>query len=328
MKLQQLKYLVAIAENNLSITHAAEKVYTSQPGISKQLRLLEEELNLKIFIRNGKQLAGITPAGEEIIGRARNILQEVSNIKRLSREQEPGSNNITLSLATTQTQAKYVLPSALSQLQKKYKNLKIELEQGSTEQIIELLTKDKVDFAIISGNLELSTEFIKVPCYQWDRLVVFPVEHPLGDLTKLNLKDVVKYPLITYNMNVKQSSSLMAAAQQEKLQPNVVFTAADADVIKTYVRSGLGVGIIASMAFEPKKDRDLIGYSTAQFLPKSTTWLVFKKGAFFPSYMKEFVQIFAPHVDHEMLTSLQNTQRKELQHNDEEALPMHNSWQV
>lgn len=169
MKLQQLKYLVAIEDNNLSISKAADKIFTSQPGISKQLRLLEEELDCQIFNRNGKQLVGVTSLGREIISRARNIIQEVNNIKRLSGEKSLTSEDTTISLATTQTQANYVLPVVFRQFHKIYKNLKFEIEQGSTEQIIELLSKDNVDFAIISGNLNLPSDIIKIPCFQWHR---------------------------------------------------------------------------------------------------------------------------------------------------------------
>ena len=330
MKLQQLKYLLAIEDNNLSISKAAEKIFTSQPGISKQLRLLEEELDCQIFNRNGKQLVGVTSLGREIINRARNIIQEVNNIKRLSGEKSITSEDTTISLATTQTQANYVLPSVFTQFHKVYKNLKFEIEQGSTEQIIELLSKDKVDFAIISGNLNLPSDIIKIPCFQWNRLIIFPLNHPLGDLKEIKLQDLAKYPLITYNMNSKKKSTLMTAAKNENIDLNILFTAQDADVIKTYVRNEMGVGIIASMAFEPKVDEDLIGYSTKNLLPRSTTWLIFKKGTFIPSYMKDFIQIFAPHVSHEVINRYltEDIDIKEFGIESDEQLPMHQMWDI
>jgi len=330
VKLQQLKYLIAIEDNDLSISKAAEKIFTSQPGISKQLRLLEEELDCQIFSRNGKQLVEITPLGREIIERARNILQEVNNIKRLSGEKSLATNNITISLATTQTQAKYVLPSVFGQFHKIYKSLKIEIEQGSTEQIIDLLSKDEVDFAIVSGNLSLPSDILKIPCYQWHRLIIFPLDHPLGELKKITLSDIAKYPLITYNMKSKQKSSLMAAASAENLQLDIVFTSQDADVIKTYVRNGMGVGIIASMAFDPTTDTDLIGYTTKEILDRSTTWLTFKKGTFIPTYMKDFIQIFAPHLSHEIINkylSKDNDSDKSEQE-DINQLPIHQQWDI
>ncbi|MFT5520993.1 MAG: LysR family cys regulon transcriptional activator [Enterobacterales bacterium] len=330
MKLQQLKYLVAIEENNLSISRAAEKIFTSQPGISKQLRLLEEELDCQIFSRNGKQLVSVTPLGTEIIHRSRNILQEMNNIKRLSSEKNITTENTTISLATTQTQAKYVLPSVFTQFHKIYKNLKIEIEQGSTEQTLELLSKDKVDFAIISGNLNLHSDIIKIPCYQWHRLVIFPLDHPLGELKNITLKDIAQYPLITYNMKSKRNSTLIEAAEAENLDLNILFTAQDADVIKTYVRSGMGVGIIASMALDTKADNDLIGYSTKEILARSTTWLIFKKGTFIPTYMKDFVKIFAPHISHEIITSYlaEDNLIDATQDDVDEQLPMHEQWDI
>jgi LysR family cys regulon transcriptional activator len=330
MKLQQLKYLLAIEDNNLSISKAAEKIFTSQPGISKQLRLLEEELDCQIFKRNGKQLVGVTSLGREIIDRGRNIIQEVNNIKRLSGDKSIASENTTISLATTQTQANYVLPSVFTQFHKVYKNLKFEIEQGSTEQIIDLLSKDKVDFAIISGNLSLPSDIIKIPCYQWHRTIIFPLKHALGDLKKIKLQDLAEYPLITYNMNSRQNSTLMSAAKNENIDLNILFTAQDADVIKTYVRNEMGIGIIASMAFEPKVDEDLIGYSTKDLLPCSTTWLIFKKGTFIPTYMKDLIQIFAPHVSHEVITRYLNddVDIKGFVIESDEQLPMHQMWDI
>jgi LysR family transcriptional regulator, cys regulon transcriptional activator len=298
MKLHQLKYLIAIADNNLSITAAAAKIYTSQPGISKQLRLLEDELQIKIFERNGKQLVGITTLGEEIINRSRKVLQEVNNIKRLTSDSSAHTHG-SFTIATTQTQAQYVLPQVFLNFHKQYPNLRIDLQQGSTDHVIELLNKQIVDFAIASGNEELGADIIKIPCYQWDRVLLFPQEHPLGDLVKPTLTDLTKYPIVTYHAGEKGNSSFVNSCRAEKLEPNIVFTARNADIIKTYVKRGFGVGIIAGMAFDPQADRDLIGYSTKNILPRCTTWLAFNKNLFLRKYMKDFIQLFAPHISEE-----------------------------
>ena len=298
MKLHQLKYLIAIADNNLSITAAAAKIYTSQPGISKQLRLLEDELQIKIFERNGKQLVGITTLGEEIINRSRKVLQEVNNIKRLTSDSSAHTDG-SFTIATTQTQAQYVLPQVFLNFHKQYPNLRIDLQQGSTDHVIELLNKQIVDFAIASGNEELGAYIIKIPCYQWDRVLLFPQEHPLGDLVKPTLTDLTKYPIVTYHAGEKGNSSFVNSCRAEKLEPNIVFTARNADIIKTYVKRGFGVGIIAGMAFDPQADRDLIGYSTKNILPRCTTWLAFNKNLFLRKYMKDFIQLFAPHISEE-----------------------------
>lgn len=336
MKLQQLIYLIAIADNNLSITKAAEKLFTSQPGISKQLRLLESELETKIFIRNGKQLVGVSELGEEIISRARKVLHEINHIKNISNlanESESGN----FSIATTQTQAQYVLPKVFANFHKRYPQLTIDLQQGTSEQILSQLQKQEVDFAIASGNIELGANIVKIPCFQWDRTVLFPQDHPLGDLRKITLQDLAKYPIVTYpSMGPAEKSSLKDAFNKVKLEPNIVFTARDADVIKTYVRNGFGIGIVASMAFSPKQDRDLLGYSTKDILPRCTTWLAFNKNMFLKKYMKDFINDFAPHISKEQLSRYLHqdyTSSFQLANsidNDEDdaPLPMHQMWHI
>lgn len=300
MKLQQLRYLIAIADNNLSFTEAALKIHTSQPGLSKQLRLLEDELQTKLFERNGKQLIGLTPIGAEVIERSRKIIQEINNIKRLSSENHEADEG-HLSIATTLTQAKYVLPSVLKEFHGKYQNIKIDLQQGSTDQILDMLKRQEIDFAIASGDDELGKDIIKIPCYQWDRVILFPQEHPLGDLKKISLEDVAQYPIVTYNIPNSVHSSLHKAFHENDLEPNIVFTARDSDIIKTYVKNGFGIGIIASMAFDPAEDRDLIGFSTENILPRSLTWIAFNKNLFIRKYMNDFIRIFAPHISEQEL---------------------------
>jgi len=331
MKLHQLKYLIAIADNNLSITAAAAKIYTSQPGISKQLRLLEDELQIKIFERNGKQLVGITTLGEEILNRSRKVLQEINNIKRLTSDINPSAQG-NFTIGTTQTQAQYVLPEVFLNFHKQYPNLRIDLKQGSTDHIIELLNKQSIDFAIASGSDELGPDIVKIPCYQWDRILLFPQDHPLGDLVRPTLEDITQYPIVTYHVGDKGKSSFINSCRAENLEPNIVFTARNADIIKTYVKRGFGVGIIASMAFEAKSDRDLIGYSTKEILPRCTTWLAFNKNLFLRKYMKDFIQLFAPHIsekDYKRYLFQDNS----LPSNNEirpevSRLPMHEMWHI
>ena len=331
MKLHQLKYLIAIADNNLSITAAAAKIYTSQPGISKQLRLLEDELQIKIFERNGKQLVGITTLGEEILNRSRKVLQEINNIKRLTSDINPSAQG-NFTIGTTQTQAQYVLPEVFLNFHKQYPNLRIDLQQGSTDHIIELLNKQSIDFAIASGSDELGPDIVKIPCYQWDRILLFPQDHPLGDLVRPTLEDITQYPIVTYHVGDKGKSTFINSCRAENLEPNIVFTARNADIIKTYVKRGFGVGIIASMAFEAKSDRDLIGYSTKEILPRCTTWLAFNKNLFLRKYMKDFIQLFAPHIsekDYKRYLFQDNS----LPSNNEirpevSRLPMHEMWHI
>ena len=295
MKLQQLRYLIAVADNHLSLTKAAQKIHTSQPGLSKQLRLLEDELQTKLFQRSGKQLVGLTTIGAEVLARARNILQEIANIKELAgdeRDEVEGS----FSLATTLTQAKYVLPKVFKSFHEKFPKLRIDIQQGSTDQILDLLKKQEIDFAVASGFDNLGPDVIKIPCYQWERVILFPHDHPLGDLKNISLKDIAEYPIVTYNIPNSVNSSLHQAFKLEGLEPNIVFTARDSDIIKTYVKNGFGIGIIANIAFNPSEDRDLIGFNAQDILPTSLTWIACNKNLFIKKYMQEFVKLFAPHI--------------------------------
>ncbi|MDH3513213.1 MAG: LysR substrate-binding domain-containing protein, partial [Gammaproteobacteria bacterium] len=247
MKLQQLKYLLAIVDNGLNITAAAERLYTSQPGVSKQLKLLEEELGLQLFTRKGKSLDGVTSAGEKIIERARVILQEVENIHTLAsdyHEEEEGS----LSIGTTHTQARYVLPEIIGEFRKRYPKIGLDLHQGTSEQIADMVTANTLDFAIATGSKELFSDLTLVPSYCWDRSIIVPKGHDLCQLDRpLTLHDLAAYPLVSYVFSFGGQSSLKRAFAEQGLEPEVAFTARDADVIKTYVRMGLGVGIVASM---------------------------------------------------------------------------------
>ncbi len=331
MKLQQLKYLLATVENNFNITTAAEKIYTSQPGISKQLKLLEEELDLKIFERSGKQLVGLTASGEQVVLHARKALQEVENIKRLSADKNQVEHG-NFRLATTQTQAKYVLPTVLTRFHQRFPNLTIDIQHSSVEHIIQMLLEQKIEFAIASDNQNLHPDIIKIPCYEWDRVILFPQDHELGNLTKVTLNDLAAFPIVTYKEPSTGTSGLMKAMQAENLSANVVFTARDADVIKTYVRKNIGVGIVAEMAYDARLDSDLISYSTRDLLPRCTTWLAFNKNLLMRSYMYKFIELFAPHLSREKIGQYLSKQLKSSDDNSDEKtsseLPMHTMWHI
>ena len=301
MKLQQLKYLLAIVDNGLNITAAAEKLYTSQPGVSKQLKLLEEELGLQLFVRKGKSLGGITAAGEQVIDRARSIMQEVENIRSLASEyfdEEEG----TLSIATTHTQARYVLPEVIRKFRDRYPQVNLNLHQGTSEQIADMVKANDIDFAIATGSHDLFDDLLLVPSYHWDRKIIVPRDHELATLgRKLTLQDLAEHPLVTYVFSFGGQSSLKRAFADQGLEPDVVFTARDADVIKTYVRMGLGVGIVASMAEDCGDQKDLAAIDAEGLFPRSTTWIGFRKDMVLRRYMLDFVQLFAPHITAEQL---------------------------
>ncbi|HRD66292.1 MAG TPA: HTH-type transcriptional regulator CysB [Candidatus Competibacter sp.] len=295
MKLQQLRYLTAIVRNNLNISAAADSLYTSQPGISKQLRLLEEELGVELFGRNGKHLTEVTPVGRQIIAKAENILREVNNIQMLAEEYRDDRRG-DLSIATTHTQARYALPPVIKAFRERYPAVNLQVHQGSPAQIAELVQSGEVDFAIATESLELFEDLVMLPCYVWQRCVLVPCGHPLAALGRLTLQDVARYPLVTYVFGFTGRSQLDEAFRDVQLKPVVAFTATDADVIKTYVRLGMGVGIVARMAYDSQQDQDLVRLDAGHLFAANVTKIGFRRGMFLRCYMYDFVELFAPHL--------------------------------
>lgn len=310
MKLQQLRYLRAIVRNNLNITAAAERLYTSQPGVSKQLRLLEEELGVSIFERTGRQLTGITPAGKAVIEQAECILNGVEAVRQMARGfSDPQHGG--LSIATTHTQARYVLPAVIRDFVRKYPQVNLHLHQGSPMHIAELAESGAVDFAIATEAIEYFENLVMLPCYRWNRAIVTPCDHPLRDEEPLTLEAVAKYPILTYIFGFTGRSQLDTAFKSRGLTPNVVFTATDADVIKTYVRLGLGVGIVAKMAYDPRDDTDLCVLDAGHLFEPSTSKIGFRRGAFLRAYHYDFICRFAPHLTHEVVDAAVRAESKE-----------------
>ncbi|NND54280.1 MAG: HTH-type transcriptional regulator CysB [Gammaproteobacteria bacterium] len=296
MTLQQLRYLLGIADSGLNITAAAERLYTSQPGISKQLKLLEQELGIQLFTRKGKSLAAITPAGHEVIARARRILREVENIRNLASDMSQEQEG-TLSIATTHTQARYVLPEVVKEFRSRYPRVNLELHQGTSEQIAELVATNRVDFAIATGGQELFPDLVLLPCYQWDRIVLVPKDHELAQLREpITIKTLAGYPLVTYVFSLTGESSFKQAFTAEGLEPDVVFTARDADIIKTYVRMGMGVGVVAAMSWECQDKEDLVAIDAEGLFPRVTTWIGYRRDSVLRGYMVDFAELFAAHL--------------------------------
>jgi len=313
MKLQQLRYIWEVARHNLNVSVTAQSIYTSQPGISKQIRMLEEELGLKIFQRNGKHLTEITPAGEAIIAIAGEILAKVEKLKQVALEYTD-ENRGTLSIATTHTQARYVLPPIISQFSEKYQDVALHMHQGTPVQISESASRGTVVFAIATEALELFENLIMMPCYCWNRSVVVPGGHPLANVDELTLEMLADYPIVTYVFGFTGRSQLDQAFNRVGLNPQVVFTAADADVIKTYVRLGMGVGIVASMAYDEKLDADLVAIDASHLFAASTTQIGFRRGIFLRSYMYDFIELFAPHLTRDVVQkALQSNSNAELE---------------
>lgn len=305
MKLHQLRYLAAVAQNGLNITAAAQKLHTSQPGVSKQIKLLEDELGFQIFARDGRNLTQVTPAGEQVIERALRILREVQSIRSLSEEWRDEARG-SLSLGTTHTQARYVLPAVLKAFRGQYPHIRLHLHQGTSEQIAEMAALDRIDFAINTGSQDLFAHMVLLPCYRWHRRVVVPKGHPLADGGKLTLKALAEHPIVTYVFGFSGPSSLQDIFARAGLTPDVALTARDADVIKTYVRLGLGVGIVANMAVEAEQDRDLVSIDASHLFPAHVTWAGFRRDMLLRKYMYEFLHLFAPHLTRRVVDRAQS----------------------
>ena len=295
MKLRQLHYIQEVANRGLNVTAAAEALFTSQPGVSKQIRLLEDELGVLIFERNGKHLTRLTAAGEAILGIANRILQDVENIERIAREHRDPARG-SLRLATTHTQARYALPPVIQRFRERYPEVALHIHQGTPLQIAEAAAKGEVDFAIATEAMEHFEDLVMMPCYHWNRCVLVPPDHPLTREQPLTLEAIARYPIVTYVFGFTGRSLLDRAFADKGLQVQVVLTAVDADVIKTYVRLGLGVGIVARMAYDPKADTDLVALDARHLFRPSTTRIGFKRGMLLRQYMYDFMQMFAPHL--------------------------------
>ena len=300
MKLQQLRYIWEVAHHDLNVSATAQSLFTSQPGISKQIRLLEDELGVEIFSRSGKHLTHITPVGKTIIAQAGEMLKTAESIKQAAhefRDEKSGS----LTIATTHTQARYALPAVIESFIARYPNVSLHMHQGSPVQIAELAANGEVDFAIATEGLDLFADLVMLPCYCWNRSVVVPRNHQLVAKERLALEDVAAHPLVTYVFGFTGRSKLDDAFKREGLEPRVVFTATDADVIKTYVRLGLGIGIIADMAHDLDEDPDLVALDASHLFSASTTMIGCRKGTFLRGYMYDFIEFFAPHLSRDLI---------------------------
>lgn len=299
MKLQQLRYIWEVAHHDLNVSATAQSLFTSQPGISKQIRQLEDELGVEIFQRSGKHLTRVTPAGEAILRLAGEILRKAETIRQVAQEFSDDRRG-SLSLATTHTQARYALPPVVDAFMRRYPDVSLHMQQGTPPQIAGMAADGSVDFAIATEALETFANLVVLPCYRWNRCIVVPKDHELARVQRLTLEDVARFPIVTYVFGFTGRSKLDEAFQRRGLAPRVVFTAADADVIKTYVRLGVGIGIVAHMAVT-LDDRDLVALDASHLFEPSTTSIAFRRGTFLRGYMYEFMREFAPHLTHERI---------------------------
>jgi len=293
MKLQQLRYLVEVARRGLNVSEAAEVLHTSQPGVSKQIRLLEDELGVIVFERSGKRLTGVTEPGREVLAIAGRILQEAENIKRVG-EEYAGGDSGSLVVATTHTQARYALPAVVKRFVDRHPKVRLSLHQGSPTQIAEWTLSGEADIAIATEALDQYPQLVMLPCYQWDHCVIAPEGHPVLAESSLTLASLARWPLITYDPAFSGRSRINKAFERAGLSPNVVLAAIDADVIKTYVSLGLGLGIIARMAYDPARDTGLRAIDAGYLFGSNTTRIGLRRGTHIRRYEYDFIELFAP----------------------------------
>jgi len=294
MKLQQLRYLVEIEKQQLNISRAADVLCTSQSGVSKQIKLLEDELGIELFERNSRKLTALTDAGASIVTLAKEVLNKTDDISQTAAEYTHKPK--TISIATTHTQARYVLPVIVERFLSLYPNINLNLQQGTPEHVAALLENNEVDIGVATEVLASREALVALPCYHWSRSIIVKKAHPLAKKTKLTLDNIVQYPIITYVQGFTGRYRQDEVFKQHHLQPNIVLTAVDADVIKTYVRLGLGIGIIANMAFSPEQDKDLSVLSVEHLFGKSTSQIAIKKDRYIKPYVYAFIEMFAPHL--------------------------------
>ncbi len=296
MRIQQLRCIHEVAINGLSVTLAAETLHATQPGVSAQIKMLEDELGLVIFERRGKRIVAVTEPGRVVVDLAAGILRGADNLKRVSDDftkEEVGA----LRIATTHTQARYALPRAVLEFKRRFPDVQLSIHQGSPTQICEMVINGDADFAIATEAIGDYRELVMLPCYRWNRCVVTPPGHPLLAEDPLTLEAIARYPIVTYDSAFSGRSVINKAFSRAGLEPNVVLTAIDSDVIKTYVELGLGIGLLAKMAFDPERDVHLRARDAHHLFEDSVTRIGFRKGAYLRKFMFVFLELFSPQLN-------------------------------
>jgi len=298
MTLVQLRYFVAIVDAGLNITLAAEQVHATQPGLSKQLKALEDELGFLLFARKGRSLDAVTPAGEQVLGHARRMLEDAANIRRYAANAR-GEHAGRLVLATTHTQARHVLPSAIAGVKRAFPDVSVHLLPVADSDVLAQLVRGEADFAVISTSGDTPDDGgLAVPLYRWRRVVLVPRAHPLATLGRApTLAELAAHPLVSYESSTRADSSLRRAFLRQGLEPRLAMTARDADLIKTYVRAGLGVGVLAEMAVDAREDADLVALPGPDALPECIAWAVLRRERVLRDYALELLHALAPQLD-------------------------------
>lgn len=305
MNLHQFRFVQEAARRNLNLTETAKALHTSQPGVSKAIIELEEELGIDIFARHGKRLKRITEPGQHVLQSIEVILREVANLRKIG-EQYSAQDNGMLSIATTHTQARYVLPLPVAKLREKYPKVNISLHQGAPDQVARMLLDDTAEIGIATESLSEYEELVTLPCYEWQHVLVLPLDHPMAKKANLSLKDIAEEPLITYHPSFTGRGRIDQAFAANKLHPRIALEAIDSDVIKTYVRLGLGIGIVAEMAVKDDPVKDLHVRPLGQLLGMNVARVAFKRGAYLRHFVYHFAELLSDRLTAPLITKAMN----------------------
>lgn len=305
MNLQQFKFVRETVRRNFNLTEAARVLHTSQPGVSKAIIELEDELGLRIFERHGKRLKGLTRPGQVVAQVIDRIMAEVDNLKKVSEEfarRDEGG----LTIACTHTQARYALPKVIPEFRRRFPKVHLSLVQGSPRQLAEMVLHEQADLAVATEALALTPGLVTLPCYTWEHVLIVTPDHPLAQLKssaarKLSLETLAQYPLVTYERAFSGRSAIDQVFQENGIQPDIVLEAIDADVIKTYVELGMGVGIIAGVAYDPRRDRGLVGIPVGRLFGRHTTRIAVKAGSFLRDYIYTLIELLSPELTRESI---------------------------
>ncbi|MBV8380733.1 MAG: CysB family HTH-type transcriptional regulator [Paucibacter sp.] len=300
MNLHQFRFVQEAARRNLNLTETAKALFTSQPGVSKAILELEEELGIDIFSRHGKRLRRITEPGQQVLASIEIIMREVANLKRIGEEYSKQDTG-TLSIATTHTQARYVLPGPVAQLRRMRPHVRVSLHQGNPEQVARMLIDETADVGLATESLADFDELVSLPCYEWQHMLVVPREHPLATVPSISLEQLAAEPIVTYHPSFTGRARIDRAFAARQLQPNIVLEAIDSDVIKTYVKLGMGLGIVAEMAMRDAADTDLVARPLGQLFGQNVARIAFKRGAYLRNYVYAFAELLSERLSKDLL---------------------------
>jgi LysR family transcriptional regulator, cys regulon transcriptional activator len=302
MNLHQFRFVQEAIRRNLNLTETAKALHTSQPGVSKAIIELEEELGVEIFARHGKRLKRVTEPGEHVLKSIELIMREVGNLRRIG-EQFSAQDSGTLSIATTHTQARYVLPQPVAKLREAFPKVNVSLHQGSPDQVARMVLDEVAEIGIATESLTQYEDLVTLPCYEWQHMLVIPVDHPLAKKENISLEDLAEEPLITYHPSFTGRTKIDLAFAAKRLQPRIALEAIDSDVIKTYVRLGLGVGIVAEMAIkEDGTNSDLIAIPAGPLFGINVARVAFKRSAYLRNFVYKFAELLSDKLDRALIT--------------------------